>query len=288
MKKYDVHVHVALNGGHKIGDEELINADDMVESMKDRGIDVSVLMTTSTDDSFNSNNEAIRIIKKYPESFMYMACVDTDQTYDGILEDVRKEKSRGAIGIGELVVNKSIEDEDIRNLFKACQEEKMPILFHMAPGFGGSYYGIYDKPLLPFLDKALGDFPDLIIIGHSQPFWFEMFNRDPQASEDLRNDYPKERGIEEGSLFELMRRHDNLYCDISANSGSNALINHDKGISFINEFQDRILFGTDIYAKGQYFPIKDYLEELLKDGKISQEIYDKIFSKNFEKLFLVE
>lgn len=286
MKKYDVHVHVAFKEGHVIGGEELISANEMISSMDKRGIDVSVLMTSSADNSFTSNNEALKIIGKYPKRFMYMASIDIDQSYDKIVEDIKYEKTRGAIGLGELVINRSICDEKIKDLFRACQEEKMPILFHMAPGLGGDYYGIYDKSLLPMLDEALDEFKDLKIIGHSQPFWFEMFNRNENVSPEIRNSYPKAGADIEGRLFDLMRKHDNLYCDLSANSGSNAIINHKMGVSFIKEFEDRILFGTDIYNKDQYFPLKDHLEELLKYKVIGEGTYNKIFTENFEKLFL--
>lgn len=285
MIKYDVHVHVSLDKGNKIGGEDLISADQMIESMDERGIDVSVIMTTSSDNSFSSNNEALKIINKYPNRFKYMASIDINQKFDGILSDLKKQKTLGAIGVGELVVNKSIDDKDIQSLFKACEIENMPVLFHMSPGFGGSYYGIYDEPLLPMLDETLEKFKDLIIIGHSQPFWFELFNNRVSVSKEERNSYPEIESNEEGSLFTLMRKHKNLYADLSANSASNALRKHKLGINFINEFSDRLLFGSDIYNFNQYFPMQDYLKELLSDGKISTEVYEKIFSKNFEKIF---
>ncbi|ERT59489.1 putative TIM-barrel fold metal-dependent hydrolase [Peptoniphilus koenoeneniae] len=56
------------------------------------------------------------------------------------------------------------------------------------------------------------------------------------------------------------------------------------GIKFIKEFQDRLMFGTDIYQKDQYFPLMDYLNKLLEEKEITKEIYNKIFYKNAQKI----
>src|SRR5699024_11875816 len=46
-------------------------------------------------------------------------------------------------------------------------------LFHMSPE-PGVYYGVYDAAGLPLLEKVLKSFPNLPVIAHSQPFWYEM------------------------------------------------------------------------------------------------------------------
>ena len=56
------------------------------------------------------------------------------------------------------------------------------------------------------------------------------------------------------------------------------------GIKFIKEFQDRLMFGTDIYQKDQYFPLMDYLNKLLEEKEITKEIYNKIFYKNAQEI----
>lgn len=80
-----------------------------------------------------------------------------------------------------------------------------------------------------------------------------------------------------------------MYCDLSANSGSNALMrDYDFSIKFINEFHERLIFGTDTYEKGQYFPLKDYLDKLLEDGKITKIQYENIFYNNILKVLKKE
>ena len=80
-----------------------------------------------------------------------------------------------------------------------------------------------------------------------------------------------------GRLFDVMRRHPNLHCDISANSAMTAL-NRDLDVTrrFFAEFQDRILFGRDAFERLQF----DLLEKL----DLSDEVLDKVCHGNAERL----
>mgnify|MGYP000346850352 CR=1 FL=1 len=52
---------------------------------------------------------------------------------------------------------------------------------------------------------------------------------------------------EGGRLVCLMRNYKNLYADLSANSGGCAIMRDEKfGLQFLEEFQDRLMFGTDM------------------------------------------
>ena len=62
------------------------------------------------------------------------------------------------------------------------------------------------------------------------------------------------------------------------------------GISFLNEFQDRLYFGHDFCSirntQGmiQGMTLSKYLDNLLEDGAISRKVYDKVCSENARKL----
>ena len=87
----------------------------------------------------------------------------------------------------------------------------------------------------------------------------------------------------EGSLPRLLRTYPNLYADISATSGYNAL-SRDKNFSFrfLNEFQDRILYGTDQSQAADRKKMNhlDLLRGFIDEGGITGEIFDKIAGKN--------
>ena len=88
-------------------------------------------------------------------------------------------------------------------------------------------------------------------------------------------------------MAQLLREYPGLYCDLSAGSGSNALMRDpDYAARFIEEFSDRILYGCDICAATNTFPFAfaEFLEKMLDDGMISPENYRKIVRENAVRL----
>ena len=154
--------------------------------------------------------------------------------------------------------------------------------FHLAHRLGGCY-GIYDEPGLPGLAETLQRYPNLKMLGHSQTFWAEISVLDTVYD---RAGYPKGKVIE-GAVPKLMRRFPNLYGDLSAGSGCNALMRDEEyAVQFLTEFQDRLCFGmdvcqepSDVNARLVYFLLK-----LRDEKKISEEIFQKVARENILKL----
>ena len=79
----------------------------------------------------------------------------------------------------------------------------------------------------------------------------------------------------------LLRRYPNLLGDLSAGSGYNALARDpDYAVRFLNEFQDRLLFGTDICPPDQEVPQAQFLIDLRETRKISDAVFRKIAREN--------
>ncbi|WP_311516051.1 amidohydrolase family protein [uncultured Anaerococcus sp.] len=283
MKKIDIHVHCSKDTGHKVNGIDLISSQEMLESMDKRGIYKAVLMSSSEKDEDVSSNKEVREIARNSDRFYYMSIVEPS---NAVYENLKKEKDQGSIGLGELVYNKEFNSPEIFSILDAAEKLQMPVLFHMSPEIG-TYYGVYDKKGLIYLEEALKKFKDLIFIGHSQAFWCEISKYD-REDPSYRDSYPQGK-VFEGRVADLLRKYPNLYADLSANSGSNALMrDRDYGIKFIREFSDRLFFGTDTFAKNQTFPLDKYLEDLLKEGLISREDCENIYYKNFEKIFKIK
>ena len=88
---------------------------------------------------------------------------------------------------------------------------------------------------------------------------------------------------------ELLDRYPNLYGDLSANSGYNALHRDSEfGYRFLERYQDRLLFGTDLLRPGQPTPIVGYLRDAVREGHISQETFDKITYRNAVRLLRLD
>ena len=221
------------------------------------------------------------IVDQNPDRFIWFCNVDPrsyqnrrDANLGYLLEHY---KSLGAKGLGELTSNLYADDPKMDNLFSFCEELDMPVTIHIAPEPEG-YYGIIDEIGLPRLEKVLKAHPKLKIFGHSQCFWSEISENTPET----RSRYPKGK-VQNGRLPELLRKYENLYCDLSAGSGANALMrDREHAAKFIEEFSDRILYGCDICSplNAFMFDLDKFFDTMLSDGSLSIENYNKIVRKN--------
>ena len=86
-----------------------------------------------------------------------------------------------------------------------------------------------------------------------------------------------------------MRRYPNLHGDLSAGSGLNAVSRDpDFGYGFLEEFQDRLFFGTDVLRAGQAMPQVEFLKSAVQTGAISKAAYEKITWQNAAELLEIE
>jgi hypothetical protein len=192
-------------------------------------------------------------------------------------------RAQGCRGIGEVTANLPFDDARVVNMFRQAGERGLPVLFH-GIGFGAGQYGLQDEPGAPRLERLLQAAPRSAIVGHGQGFWAEIA-AGLSAAEKLT--YPQGPVAEEGALPRLLRAYPNLYADISAGSGHNALTRDPAyGPRFLEEFQDRILFGTDVCSgdAGGRMPHLALLQRLLAEGKLSPVAFGKITWGNAARL----
>ena len=83
----------------------------------------------------------------------------------------------------------------------------------------------------------------------------------------------------------LLRRYPNLYGDLSDFTACNALARDaDYGPKFLEEFQDRLMFGTDLCAFDMPIPLVDLLNDWRDTEKISEEVFGKVARENAVEL----
>ncbi len=232
-----------------------------------------------------SNEEILEIVEAHPGRFIPFCNVDPramSNAPDAPLGDLlRHYRDQGCKGLGEVCANLPFLDPLVQNLFKHVQDVGLPLTFHVAHRIGG-IYGLYDEPGLPQFETCLQRFPRLRFLGHSQSFWAEIAPLETPAD---RGGYPRYPVSEEGVLPRLFRRYENLYGDLSAGSGHNALARDpDYAVQFLNEFQDRLLFGTDICAPDTETPLVDFLIGLRDTKRISETVFNKVARENAVEL----
>ncbi len=287
----DIHVHTRMFEGPRQDSEfgsYFATPEQLMEKLKPQGVRAVVALPCVNPECIwviQSVQEILLAAERFPDFVIPFMNVDPRQNTNSpdanLSHQMQYYKDRGCKGIGEVSANLPFDDPLMENLFKHAQANELSITFHIAPEQGG-YYGIVDRLGLPLLEGALGKFPDLKFLGHSQPFWAEISG---DLKEEERNSYPKGKVAEGGAVVRLMREYPNLYGDMSAGSGYNAVSRDPEfGYAFMTEFQDRLFFGTDVCDPRNETPLIGFLNEAVEQGHISREVYEKIGWKNAEQL----
>lgn len=296
MKKTDVHVHCAprqfkMAGGNPYMPQANYVAEqrEIKETLQQQGIGCAVLMSSGEGpfpgtNSLGAYNPDCRDMAAADPSFFSWMCaldpVEPDTVYDRLAEC----KRGGAVGVGEVMVNEWLDSPFLSALFAAAEKLALPVLCHMSPepGYG---YGVCDRSGLPLLEQTLQRYPNLKFIGHSQVFWLEVSGDCPRHGNAERSAMGRGPVMPDGTVERLMRTYPNLYADLSAYSGSCAILRDEAyGLRFLHTWADRLLFGTDTTNRHTVFPLGPFLDARLADGRLDAAAYAAICHDNAKKL----
>ena len=116
------------------------------------------------------------------------------------------------------------------------------------------------------------DLPNVRFVGHGPLFWKGI-----SAEMDVEEVYPTGPVGQEGVTCELLARYDNLYADLSGDSGYNA-VTRDAAFArqFLARFHRKILFGTDNLDLG--------LRAFLVSLELPPDALECILGRNAEEL----
>lgn len=285
IQKIDLHMHLSRRPIPRTEQMWVSDPAEMLPHMKELGIQKAVLMSAgeSTEVPLAANADCRAIAGADPDHFAWMCNLDFVER-DTVSERLARYKAQGAVGIGELMINRRLDDPFLETVFDAAGKLDLPITFHMSPAVGYSY-GVVDDPGLPLLEHALQKFPDTKFLGHSQTFWIEM-SGDAPTEPEARNQWGKGPVIPGGRVPELFAQYPNLYGDLSANSAGQAIMRDpDFGLSFLETYADRLFFATDMVNAGMVFPLGKWLDEQAASGALSINAYQKICYENAQRVF---
>jgi len=201
-------------------------------------------------------------------------------------------KELGCKGVGEVMCNMRMDDPLLQNLFRHCEAVGLPVTCDGSDRAEGDF-GLYDEPGLPLLERTMKRFPDLKIIGHGPIVWSEYTeilrpgHRKPEFHPDgIQTACFKPQGKIrcEGVLQPLLRDYPNLVLELSDGCGQ-LMRDPEYAVKFLTEFQDKVMFGTDICFFRHPFKLKAFLDELYQTGKLAPQVYVKIVRNNAIRYF---
>jgi len=285
----DIHSHCYKNPLPFV--TPVCNPEELIQKYDELGIDRAVLLPFVNPEIYfpQSVDEVLEICKAYPDRFIPYCNVDpramTNAPNAPLHKVLEYYKNKGCKGIGEVMPNLPLMDPMVQNLFRAAEEVELPIVFDGSDQLSGDF-GLYDDPGLPQLEHTLQRFPRLKIFGHGPTFWAELWKLKTPAERSYVFTFsgngdqvgrPEEEPTEEGVVPTLLRRYENLMCDLSDGTPIRAL-SRDLEFTrhFFAEFQDRLFFGTDLCNKYVKIRHVDFINSLLLNGIITKEIYDKV------------
>lgn len=201
--------------------------------MQGCGVTHAVLLTPA-----NSEDRAKQEMEKRPGRFA--RSVSADPAAPDVIRVFRDALSGGAVSLGELKYHLALDSAEMRRVYDISAELQVPVMLHIQsfPHFDGElpYNTGY-----PQFDKILKAYPKTIFVGHADLFWAH-----------IGADVPTDRGypsgpVKPGGLTDRwLSDFPNLYADLSANSGNNALSRDpDFTRDFIRRHRDKLLFGSD-------------------------------------------
>ena len=209
------------------------NPDDCFTHIQGCGVTNAVLLTRDAD-----QDKAKEEAAKRPGHFV--RSVSTDPAQPGAAQLLQKAIKGGAVSIGELKYHLALDSPEMRRVYDVAAELQVPVMMHIQnfPHFAGElpYNTGYDH-----FDKLLRAYPNTRFVGHGDLFWA-----------NISADVPTDRGypagpVKPGGLTDKwLSDFPNLYADMSANSGNNALSRDpDFSRAFIARHQDKLIFGSD-------------------------------------------
>lgn len=209
------------------------DADSCFTHIQGCGVSSAVLLTQASDEA-----KALAEMQLRPGHFV--RSVTTDPAKPDSSDLLRTTIAAGAVSIGELKYHLALDSPEMRRVYDIAAETQAPVMMHIQtfPHFPGElpYNTGYDR-----FDKVLNSYPKTKFIGHGDLFWA-----------NISADVPTDRGypsgpVKPGGLTDRwLSDFPNLYADMSANSGNNALSRDpDFSRDFVARHQDKLIFGSD-------------------------------------------
>ncbi len=147
----------------------------------------------------------------------------------------------GAQGFGEMKFHVAADGPEFRRIYALAAELRVPILIHFQEVDHFPNEGTWATGYAKTFESILKANPKTTFIGHADAFWANV-------SADYQNQaaYPTGPIKRGGVTDKWLGDYPNLFGDLSANSGNNAMSRDPEFTAdFLKRHQDKLLFGSD-------------------------------------------
>jgi len=209
------------------------NPESNFEHIEGCGARRAVLLTSA-----QQEERAKGLMEKYPGRFVRSASVNV--TRPDAADTLTKAIEDGAVMLGELKDHVAADGPELKRMYELAAELDVPILVHFQDVPHYATEGVFASGFKRF-EAILKAYPKTKFIGHADEFWANI-------SADYAGDaaYPVGPIRPGGFSDKWLSDYPNLYADLSANSGNNALSRSpDFTADFLARHQDKLVFGSD-------------------------------------------
>ncbi len=272
----DVHTHL----GQTWNTTEYLSTKQLLSWMDESDVSQAVVLPLVSPESSSfllTSDFVLEETKPHRDRLIPFCCIDPRTSFSGgkkgLADMLKRWVELGAKGLGEHKTGIKIDDPRNMLLYEVCGDLKLPILYHSDTERN------LDAPGLPALEKVLKTFPQTTFIAHATAWWSSI-SADVKEQNQLGG-YPGGPVEPGGAIERLMMDYPNIYGDLSAGSGANAIQRDLKfGREFLIRWADRLLFGTDYLTPGQNVPQLTLYRQL----DLPEKVQAKIFRDNARRV----
>ena len=152
----------------------------------------------------------------------------------GARQEIERFLKRRAVVIGEQKFGVDCDSPAMQRIYQLAEAHDVPVLMHWQ-------FKMYNYGFERFY-KMLEKYPKVRFVGHAQTWWANI----DKNHGDQTVLYPKSPVTPGGITDRYLSDYANMYGDLSAGSGQNALT-RDEGFArdFLARHQDKLIFGSD-------------------------------------------
>lgn len=277
----DIHQHTRYHDRNDL---------EMVRHQRRMGADLSILLPAGeyVDTPATGNGESNglggvnaggnascrAVANRYPNEFLFGANAVPDMP--DAVKQLEQYLEHGACVIGEMKFRLACDSPQMKRIYEVAQAWNVPVLLHWQ-------HGRYNLGFERF-HNVLEAYPRVNFIGHAQTWWVNI----DKSHEDQSVLYPDGSVTAGGWTDRLLTDYPNIYGDLSAGSGLNALRRDmEHAAWFLDKHQDKLLYGSDcadVEGVGDACQGHSTLETV-RSLCTSREMEEKLLYGNAKRLF---